>query len=237
MKKIKNIMILFSAIAVICIVSCKSNNTQLSPEQQKVSVQRDTLIKNAIQRKAAYVQELEKMDVEQLAQQAKKESNRGLEPFNSLAFAEAVKRGDVFAKDIVPLIKDSTKASLLNLLALDKISIEYYDKVDPVIRTSILLDALKNSELYNAFGMPHTSWELAGKVIIQEGKNIKKGLIDLLKDQKPAPVWGSEDYVEYSRYQYRVCDYALAFLLEIDGKQMPLPVSVEERDVLIKEYR
>jgi hypothetical protein len=73
-------------------------------------------------------------------------------------------------------------------------------------------------------------------VIIREGKNISKGLIELLKDTKPAPVWGSEDYTEYLLYKYRVCDYALFYLMKIDGdEKFIMPQSPEERDRIIKE--
>ena len=122
------------------------------------------------------------------------------------------------------------------MLALNKIDVNSYNRVDPRLRTAILLDALKNSKLYNAFGLPHVRIEFAGESIIKEGKNIRKGLMELLSDTKPAPVWGSEDYTEYLNYQYRVCDYALFFLKKIDGdEKFVMPQSPEERDRIIEE--
>jgi hypothetical protein len=57
----------------------------------------------------------------------------------------------------------------------------------------------------------------------------------MLSDTRPAPVFGSQEYMVYKQYNYRLCDYALYFLEQIDGKTgVKLPVSPAERDALIK---
>ena len=235
MKKIFTIVFLISLVLVF---SCNtaSQRGDLNKQTKAQEAEIDTMAAKAQATRLAYVQKLKEMNNEQLAQQLEKESDRGLEPFNSLAFAESVRRGQEFAETLAQSIKDNTKTSFLSLLALNKIDVNSYNRVDPRLRTAILLDALKNSKLYNAFGLPHVRIEFAGESIIKEGKNIRKGLMELLSDTKPAPVWGSEDYTEYLNYQYRVCDYALFFLKKIDGdEKFVMPQSPEERDRIIEE--
>lgn len=51
-----------------------------------------------------------------------------------------------------------------------------------------------------------------------------------------APVWDSEDYAEYLRYQYRVCDYAYALLTAKGNEPVNLREKTEERDRLIQAF-
>lgn len=234
----KKIYVFFLPALLILGFSCSTGSQNKADDQEikAKDAKMDSMTKNAALVKAAYLKELKEMKNEQLVQQVEKESDRGLEPFNSLAYKEAVTRGQAIGDNLVRMIKEPTKTSLLSLLALNKINPDLYGKVDPSVRDGILLDALKNSKLYNAFGLPHVKTEEAGMTIIREGKNIRKGLIELLKDTKPAPVWGSEDYEEYLLYKYRVCDYALFYLMKIDGdEKFVMPQSPEERDKIIKE--
>jgi len=234
----KKIFVFVFPVILVFMFSCDTGSQRGAKNKETETKEKeiDSVAVNAAAMRTAYLQELNEMNYEQLARQLEKESDRGLEPFNSLAYKEAIKRGPKFAGDLVQLIQDTTKTSLLSLLALNKIDMNSYNKVEPYFRTAILLDALKNANLYNAFGLPHVRVEFAGETIIQEGKNIRRGLIGLLPDTKPAPVWGSEDYGEYLIYKYRVCDYALFFLKKIDGvEEFIIPQTQEERDMIIKE--
>ena len=40
--------------------------------------------------------------------------------------------------------------------------------------------------------------------------------------------------MEYKKYQYRICDYAMALILEIKGEKLPIPVEIEKRDKIIQ---
>lgn len=234
----KKIHIFFFPALLVMIFSCTSGGQKeaTSQEIKAKETAMDSMTRKAASVRAAYISQLKEMNSEQLVRQMDKESDRGLEPFNSLSFSEAVNRGPALAGDLVQMMKDTTRTSLLTLLALNRIEPKFYEKVRPSVRVAILLDALKNSELYNTFGLPHVRTEQAGTLIIMEGKNIRKGLITLLSDKKEAPVWGSEDYSEYLQYKYRVCDYALFYLVKIDGdEKFTMPKSPEERDSIIKE--
>src|SRR5215207_4922339 len=179
----------------------------------------DTVIKDAMQKKQAYERQLKAMTKENLFSQLALESEKGVEPFNSLAYKEAVSRGRDQATWTVPQIKSPDKSSLLALLAVRFIDTGLYRQINPGVRIASLTDALQHSKLYNVFGLPHVQWEEAAKAIISENGAIRASLISLLRDTTADPVWGSEDYREYLRYQYRVCDYAFALLREIDQQK------------------
>jgi hypothetical protein len=71
--------------------------------------------------------------------------------------------------------------------------------------------------------------------MIEAGKSAESALRRMLSDTRPAPVFGSKGYMEYRRYGYRVCDYALFFLEKIEGNaDFRMPMSAAERDALIK---
>src|SRR5258706_10397784 len=88
---------------------------------------------------------LGKMSIEQLHQELSKESERGLEPFNSMTFQEVVSRGETAAASLVALLKKPDKSSLLSLLALRKINPGTYATTSSQFRLSVLTDALRNS--------------------------------------------------------------------------------------------
>ena len=125
---------------------------------------------------------------------------------------------------------------MLALLALRKKDSVFYQRFNQPLRVQILTDALANAKLYNAFGLPHIKWEEAAKAIIAEDGAITDSLKSLLRNTHPAPVWGSEDYAEYSMYNYRVCDYALALLMAINKQSFTMPKNPEERNRMITEY-
>jgi hypothetical protein len=241
----KNIMGVFSKITVAVLLlallwGCPSKKGTGGVNQVKAdSIKNvvDTFIQNAMNKKDTYEKELKKMTVAQLTDQLAVESNRGLETFNSLAYKEAVSRGRETAPQIAKLISSASQTSLLAILAVRKMDSVAYTGISPVLRNRILIDALENTKLYNKFGLPHIKWEEAAQAIIAEGVNIKDSLKILLRNTKPAPVWGSEDFAEYQKYQYRVCDYAWALLLSIEKKSFTISPNPRERDKLIAEYR
>jgi hypothetical protein len=175
------------------------------------------------------------MDVAQLARELEAESQTRLEPFNSLTYAEIIARGNSAAGALAPLITKADRSSLFALLALRQIGPEQYRQLRPDFRVSILVDALKRSEYFNTWGVPHLRWTDAAKAIIAEGQAAQRPLMALFSDKRPAPVWGGEEYAEYQRYRYRVCDYAWALLNEINGRKVAIPEDPAARDRLLTE--
>lgn len=180
-------------------------------------------------------QVLHRMNIEQLHQELSKESERGLEPFNSMTFREVVSRGETAAVGLLPLLKKPDRSSLLTLLALRKINPTAYGTISNQFRLLVLTDSLSKSKYFNTWGLPHVKLEEAARAITEEGQAAVTALKPLLSEKRAAPVWGSEDFAEYQRFQYRVCDYAMALTYEAKGQKISIPVASQERDKLIEE--
>jgi hypothetical protein len=140
------------------------------------------------------------------------------------------------AASLVSLV-DQTKNgnALLPLLLLRKLHEKEYQAIPAEERAAVLTDALQNSKMFNTWGLPHLYLEDASKAILEAGKSAEPALRRMLSDTRPAPVFGSKGYMEYMRYKYRVCDYALFVREKIQGNTgLRMPVSAEDRDALIK---
>lgn len=231
-------IIILSSVAVMLWGCPSPKRTEGVNQERSDSLKKavDTIIQDAARKKEMYQKELESMNTEQLAKQLTIESDRGLETFNSLAYAEAVSRGKDTAGQLVKQVTATNKSSLLSVLAIKKVDSAVYYKLEPSLRLRVLLDALKTARFYNEFGLPHVKWEEAAQAIISEGRNITDSLEMLLQNINPAPVWGSEDYAEYKLYQYRVCDYAWALLMTIQKQSFTIPQDQKERDKMITDY-
>jgi len=203
-------------------------------ETQEIINKRTPVLEQAQQKREDRTKELKAMDVPRLAQELATESQQGNEPFNSLTFTEIVSRGETAADVLAPLITKPDRSSLFALLALRKMSPNRYKQLTSELRVDTLVDALKSSRYFNTWGLPHLHWEDAAKALIEEGRATEKALQVLLSDKRDAPVWGGEDFAEYQRYKYRVCDYAWALLNEIRGQKITIPENPVERDRLQK---
>jgi hypothetical protein len=74
--------------------------------------------------------------------------------------------------------------------------------------------------------------------MLEAGTSTVPALTRMLSETRPAPLFGSQEYMEYQRYQYRLCDYALFFLEKIKGNSdFRMPLSAPDRDTLIKGMR
>jgi hypothetical protein len=173
------------------------------------------------------------MSVPDLAKKLAADSTRGVEPFNSLAYREAVSREKPVARELSAQIKDADRSSFLALLAIRKLDPEAYRTFDAKKRATILADALKQSKTFNAWGIPHLYWEDAGKAFIELGEAAVGPLKAMLKDERAAPLWGSEEAAEYQKYKYRLKDYAWLLMLGAESKKTDIPTDPAARDRLI----
>lgn len=178
---------------------------------------------------------LKKMSTAQLAAALAADSRKGVESFNSMAYTEMISRGDQAAHNLAGHLSKGERSSLLGLLALRQLSMPEYNEMSSRLRVKVLVDSLRTAKKFNSWGLPHLFWEDAAKAIIAEGETAKPALIALLKDKRPAPVWGSEGAMEYVRYKYRVCDYAWALLNEIENRKLEIPEDPSDRDKLIEK--
>jgi hypothetical protein len=223
------------AAAVLCGCPGGQGRRAPSPETEKAEIvkTRTETLDSAARKRAERHEKLKAMDIAQLAVELAADSEKGREPFNSSAFAETVSRGEAAAGALVPTITPDRK-SLLALLAVRRMNAGEYQKIDPAMRVSVLIDALRNSKYFNTWGMPHLKWGEAAEAIIAEGRAAEQPLRALLGDTREAPSWGSEYYNEYLRYKYRVRDYAWALLTSILGQKAEIPLNPADRDRLIE---
>lgn len=204
----------------------------LSPAQQTA---KDKLV--SLQQLAAQTaQTYKNMDVPSLLGKLAEQSAARKEPFNSLAYRALKDRTDVPAESLVSLVNRTKNGNaLLPLLLLRKLHEKEYSALPAEERAAVLTDALQTSKTFNTWGLPHLYLEDASKAMIEAGKSATPALKRMLSDTRPAPVFGSKQYMEYKRYSYRVCDYALFFLEKIQGNaDFKMPLLPEDRNAVIK---
>ncbi len=180
--------------------------------------------------------EMQAMSLSDLAGRLQKDALSGREPFNSMAYREVVRRGRKAAPELVGSIDSGGREQLLTLLAGWRLDRDQYSRVPAKRRVSILTESLANAKSFNTWGLPHIYWEDAAQALIFEGEAARAPLGRLLTDKRAAPVWGSEEAIESQAYGFRVCDYAWALLLAIDGEQVGIPRESAQRDALIAAY-
>ena len=179
------------------------------------------------------------MDNPTLLKNLAEQSANKKEPFNSLAYRELRGRTDVSADTLASMVRTTKNGdALLPLLLLRRLNEKAYLALPAELRAGVLTDALQNSKTFNTWGLPHLYMEEASKAMVESGKSAYPALKRMLDDTRPAPVFGSQEYMEYQRYQYRLCDYALWYLKEIQGPaDFRVPLTPAERDNLIKELK
>ena len=227
-------LVLLAAGVVLIAAGCDGLGATARPS---ALVERDQQLEELSELRMAREKALSEMAVGDLAGALEEDSRRGLEPWNSQAVREVERRGADGAPQLAELLRSPDRSSFLGLMAIRLVDRETYARLDPELRTAVLVDALATSQYFNAFGLPHLYWEEPARAIIDEGAVAESPLSRLLRDTRPAPMWGQEEVVEYEAYQYRVADYALALIRAIRGDEEPVPQDPNERDELIRQLQ
>jgi hypothetical protein len=224
-------LVLMCALLAGCGARDKHGATTQSQESAK------STIASQMQIAAQTAQTYRAMDNAALLRSLAEQSKAKREPFNSLAYRELKGRKDVDARALVSLVHETNDGNaLLPLLLLRKVDEKSYLDLPAELRAGVLTDALQNSKMFNAWGLPHAYLEDASQAMLESGKSAYPALRRMLSDTRPAPSFGSQEYMEYKRYGYRLCDYALFFLERLQGNAgFRMPVAVADRDKLIKE--
>jgi hypothetical protein len=197
-------------------------------------VDRAQMIELFAKRRHAREQQLHQMSVLQLVHELQVESDQGIEPFNSMASKEVTARGAPVAVELRQSIINTDQWSLLALVALRKLDLNQYNMLDQHRRALVLVTALRNSKTFNTWGIPHLRWEDAAVALIVDRDAVRADLIDMLKDNRPAPMWGTEAASEQSAYGYRVSDYGLTVMTSVNAQPVSVPQSAKQRDKLIE---
>jgi hypothetical protein len=225
-----------AGVGLLCLVlvacSSKSAEAPLTAQQQEVKTRLDMQMAEAGKTQQAY----HAMDGAALLGKLMEQSKARIAPFNSPAYRELKGRADLDSKPLVALVTQNGNADgLLPLLLLRTRDPQSYLSVPVELRVAILSDALAASRYFNAWGLPGFYQQDASRSIIETGAAAVPALKRLLADTRPAPVFGSQEYMIYQRYKFRVCDYALYFVDAIKGTaKAPVPESSQARDELIR---
>lgn len=211
----------------------KEKNPPLTADQTTAKTRLEAQIQDVAQTAQTY----HAMDNTALLGKLLEQSKAQTEPFNSPAFRELKGRTDVDPKALTTMVNQNANADgLLPLLLLRRLDNKSYLAVSAETRAKILTTALQGSKYFNAWGLPNFYFEEASHAMVEAGKAAEPALKRMLSDTRPAPVFGSQEYMIYKQYNFRVCDYALWLLDQIDNKTgIRLPVSPAERDTMIKE--
>ncbi len=235
MKKFRfaSVATLLICIALAGCTASKSNtNAPLTADQTSAKSKLEAQLQDAAQTTQTY----HAMDSPTLLGKLLDESKAQREPFNSLAFRELKGRTDVDSKALTTMVTQNANANgLLPLLLLRRLDNKSYLAVPAETRAKILTSALSGSKYFNTWGLPNFYIEEASHAMIESGRAAIPALKGMLSDTRPAPSFGSQEFMVYKQYNYRLCDYALYFLEQINGNtELRLPVSPADRDALIK---
>jgi hypothetical protein len=208
-----------------------------NPEEKRTQ-----FLREAEANRRTKIQALRLMKEPQLAEELRRESLEGKEPFNSMSYKELIRRKQQVSNTPFSSIflTSTDRASFLALLGLREISPSQYSGLPASFRVAILVDALVNAKSFNAWGLPHIRWQEAAEALIDEGNAARPALLALLSStpvgRRDAPVLGLKSYDDYTKYHYRVRDYAWALLSDINGERpTAIPKEVNIRDQLIRD--
>ncbi len=219
----------------VCLAGCggREKESPLSESQTAAKTKLESLQQIVAQTAQTY----KAMDNATLLKNLVEQSTAQKEPFNSLAYRELQGRTDVSADSLASLIRDMHNGNaLLPLLLLRKLNNKAYLDLPADLRAAVLTDALQNSKMFNTWGLPHGYLEDASRAMLESGKSAYPALRRMLSETRPAPVFGGQEFMEYKRYKYRLCDYALFFLEKMQGNvDFKMPMAVADRDSLIRE--
>jgi hypothetical protein len=223
----KKYCLFIAGLAVlVSLPSCGKRSSRL---QNKVHQEQEDLNRKVTAKEESYKQK----SVADLITELESVALKGKEPFNSLAFREIVRRRDG-ADQIAQSIQSKEQKEYFKVMALSKINPELYKRLGCDLICAVLTASLQKSVVFNGWGIPHLYWESSAKAIVECGPIALPYLTPLLRDKRPAPVWGSEEAAESEKYHYRVCDYAYALMGEINGQKWEIQQRAEERDKAIE---
>ena len=189
-----------SIFLCICLAGCAGVDKS-APPLTDTQNQAKTSLESQMKAAAQTAQTYHAMDNPTLLNKLVEQSTAQKEPFNSLAYRELKTRTNVDSNSLVALVKQNTDATgLLPLILLRKLDNKSYAAVPVEIRAKILTDALQNSKNFNTWGLPHLYLEDASNAMMEAGESTVPALTRMLSETRPAPLFGSQEYMEYQRY-------------------------------------
>jgi len=234
MKYLKIIIALLFLCSSFIVAMGQQQPEKLTPDQQAAKDRLDSAQKKVAQTQAMY----HAMDNPTLLKRLAEQSRQQKEPFNSLAYRELRTRKDVDPKAIEAQIAEMKNGdALLALLLLRRLYEKNYLALPMASRVLILTDALGRSVYFNTWGLPNANLQEASQAMLECDSSAFPALKRMLNDKRPAPLFGSKEAMEYKRYQFRLCDFALFFLETMrNKKKYVMPPEPGERDRIIQAW-
>ena len=146
--------------------------------------------------------------------------------------ADSVERARALGAGAVPQLREELGGSNA-LLALEGIRAAdpgAYDAIPAQERAAVYARALAGAQIFNAWGLPGFQLSDTARAVIALGPVAVDALRPLLEDERPAPLFGSQDATTATAYGNRVRDYAFVLIAEILGVAYDYPESPAERD-------
>jgi hypothetical protein len=132
-------------------------------------------------------------------------------------------------------------SALQLLLALRREAPDTYQQVPAELRAQVLVSALRDLPFLNDFGWMepdgHGHDRTAAQALLELGDAARAPLAELLDDDRPAPLSGSEAATLSSVYGYRRCDFAYRYLCKLLRRDAPFAGDVAARDAAIAALR
>jgi hypothetical protein len=170
------------------------------------------------------------MQESNLEAQLREDTARAVPPFGAESIKIARHLGPEATAFLLHEIRAGGNTAFLALEALRESNPSAYSALSVQERARIYVDALKNSNFFNAWGLPGYQLTPTAHALIDLGDDAVWALELLLHDCRHAPLSGSQDATTSSMYANRICDYAWVFINEI--KHWPYVYSQDpaERD-------
>lgn len=139
-------------------------------------------------------------------------------------------------------IRERPGAEALHLLlALRREAPETYRELPGEQRAQVLVAALRELPHLNDFGWMepdgHGHDRTAAQALLELGDTARAPLVELLDDDRPAPLAGSEAATMSSTYGYRRSDYAHRYLSKLLRRDAPFAAEPAQRDAAIAALR
>lgn len=173
----------------------------------------------------------------QLEAKLRTDSEAGTPPWASDAVAHAPQCGEAAVQWLLQRVAHAGGESFLALEALRIHFPSVWAAIPPQERAATYARQLATAHWFNAWGQPGEPASETAQALIGLGTAAIPYLTPLLDSQRPAPSFGSEEATLSRLLGYRVCDYAWAFIAQIEGEHPGFPATPEERDIAIGEMK
>lgn len=172
----------------------------------------------------------------QLQAKLRADAQAEVPPWASDAVAYAPQCGEAAAEWLVQRVPTPGGESFLALEALRIHFPSAWDAIPQSERAAAYARQLATAHWFNVWGLPGLPSD-AARAVIGLGADAIRHLVPLLDVQRFAPSFGSEESAMSRLSGLRVCDYAWAFLAQIEGAMPRIPPMLEERDREIRAMK